>query len=130
MSNNVILFPKENKNLQKIISIDEIHHNVEQMSLYHIQETITNLIPLIFTQLEISGFAPSDEEIIEDLKDGAFFVEALRSMLCKHYGIYHPFQRIADEIFEIQDDEEGNMKIVDEINLDLREDSEEESDHR
>ena len=125
MSNNVILFPKENKNLQKIISIDEIDHNIEQMSLYHIQETITNLVPMIFTQLEISGFAPSEEEILEDIKDGAFFVEALRSMMLKHYGIYHPFQRIAEEVFELQDDEEGNMKIVDEISIDLREDSEE-----
>jgi len=120
MSNNVILFPKENKNLQKIISIDEIDHNIEQMSLYHIQETITNLVPMIFTQLEISGFAPSEEEILEDIKDGAFIVEAIRSILCKHYGIYHPFQRIADNIFEKDDKEEGVLRIVEDLNLKLK----------
>ena len=51
MSNNVILFPKENKNIQKTISIDEINHNLELMNHYHIQETITNIIPLVFNQL-------------------------------------------------------------------------------
>jgi hypothetical protein len=125
-SNNVILFPKENKNIKKLISIDEINHNVEQMSLFHIQETIGSLVPIIFTQLDIAGFCPSDEEIEEDIKNGAFLVEALRSMLCKHYGIYHPFQKLADNIFKEQPNEEGFLGIVDEIALDLREDEEKE----
>ena len=126
MSNNVILFPKENKNIQKMISIDEINHNVEQMNLYHIQETISNMIPLIFTQLEIAGFYPSEEDIESDIKDGAFFVESLRSMLCKQYGIYHPFQKISEEIFEDDTSEEGALRIADEIAIDLRENKSEE----
>ena len=124
-SNNVVVFPKENKNIKKIISIEEINKNVEQMSLFHIQESIASLVPIIFTQMDIAGFSPTDEQIEEDLKDGAFLVEALRSMMCKHYGIYHPFQRLADGIFQDHPDEDGVLRIVDEIVMDLREDKEE-----
>lgn len=125
-SNNVVIFPKENKNIKKIITIDEINKNVEQMSLFHIQETITSLVPIIFTQMEIAGFNASDEDIEADIKDGAFLVEALRSLLCKHYGIYHPFQRLSQEIFNEHPDEDDVLRIVDEITIDLREDEEKE----
>lgn len=123
-SNNVVVFPKENKNIKKMISIEEINKNVEQMSLFHIQESIASLVPIIFTQMDIAGFSPTDEQIEEDIKDGAFLVEALRSMMCKHYGIYHPFQRLADGIFKDHPDEDGVLRIVDEIEMDLREDEE------
>jgi hypothetical protein len=126
MSNNVIQFPKENKNIQKMISIDEINHNVEQMNLYHIQETISSIIPMIFTQLEIAGFYPTDEDLETDIRDGAFFVESLRSMLCKQYEIYHPFQKLADNVFEDDTSEEGALKIVDELVIDMREEKSEE----
>ena len=125
MSNNVILFPKENKNLKNIISIDEINHNVEQMYLYHIQETITNIIPIVFNKLEISGFLVEEEDD-DNLKDGAFIVESLRSFMCKHYGIYHPFQKITDNVFEEDLSDEGNLKIVDSICLELKDEQSEE----
>jgi hypothetical protein len=124
-SNNVVVFPKENKNIKKIISIEEINKNVEQMSLFHIQETIASLVPIIFTQLDIAGFSPTDEQIEEDIKDGAFLVEALRSIMCKHYGIYHPFQKLADGVFQDHPDEDGVLKIVDVIAMDLSENKEE-----
>ena len=109
-----------------MISIEEINENVEQMNLYHIQETITNLIPIIFTQLEIAGFYPDEEDLEDDIRDGAFFVEALRSMLCKHYDIYHPLQRVTEQLFEEDESEDGSLKIVDELHVNLREDKSEE----
>lgn len=123
-SNNVITFPKENKNIKKSATIEEINENVEQMNMYHIHETIGNLIPIVFTHLEIAGFNPSDEQIEEDVRDMAFFVESLKSMLCKHHGIYHPFQVLSDKIFEEELTEEGALKIVDEITIDLKEQKE------
>lgn len=128
MSNNVILFPKENKNIQKTISIDEINHNLELMNHYHIQETITNIIPLVFNQLEISGFYNELDEEEEAIKDGAFMIEALRSIMCKHYGIYHPFQKLAQFVFVDDEKEDGALRIVDELNVNLKDDSEEYSD--
>ena len=62
VSNNVIQFPKQNSRQQEVIALEDITRNVEMMKLYHIQETIANLAPMIFNQLEISGFNISDEE--------------------------------------------------------------------
>ena len=52
-------------------------------------------------------------------KDGAFIVESLRAIMCKYYGIYHPFQQIAEKVFSENTEELGTLKIVDSLNLDL-----------
>lgn len=130
MANNVIVFPKQNRNYNKPISIEEINQNVEMMNHYHIQETISNLVPLIFTQLEIAGFSLEDmgDEFSDDtIRDGAFLIESLRSLMCKHYGLYHPFQKIVDNVFIPDQTETGALKIVDELIVNLKE--EEESDN-
>lgn len=127
-ANNVVTFPKKNANLKEH-NIEDIHHNLEMMKQYHIQETILNLTPIIFNQLDIAGFGITDDDDISDLKDGAFIVEALRSYMCKYYGAFHPFQIIAENVFEQQKnkDDQESYKIVDEINLNLK-DPEEESE--
>lgn len=116
-SNNVIVFPRENKNIRKAVSIEEINESVEQISLYHIQETIANIMPIIFAQLEVAGFFAEDLDEEETIKYAAFVVESMRSFLCAQYGIYHPFQTITENIFEPDLTEEGALKIVDEINV-------------
>jgi hypothetical protein len=120
-SNNVIQFPKKNNNINRDdIEIEEISRNVTMMKQYHIQETIANLAPIIFNNLEIAGFSIGDDEDDEIIRDGAFIVESIRSILCKHYGIYHPFQQIADNIFEPDEEEEGALRIVEKLNLKLK----------
>jgi hypothetical protein len=99
--------------------IEEINHNLEMMRQYHIQETVLNLAPIIFNQLDIAGFGLAEDED-EDLKDGAFIVESLRSIMYKYYDMYHPFQDIAENVFVIEKDSEETFKIVDEINLKFR----------
>ena len=49
--------------------------------------------------------------------------------MCKYYGAFHPFQIIAENVFEQQKnkDDQETYKIVDEINLNLK-DPEEESE--
>lgn len=119
-SNNVVIFPKQNLNVKiPEFSIEEINHNVEMMKHYHIQETLANLTPIIFNQLEIAGFNISDEEN-EDIKDGAFVVESLRSIMCKYYNIYHPFQKIADSVFVPDKEEIDSLKITDSLNIELK----------
>ena len=120
VSNNVIQFPKQNSRTSgEVIAIEEITRNVEMMKLYHIQETIANLAPMIFNQLEISGFSITDDEIA-DIKDGAFIVEALRSYMSKYYDIYHPFQQIAENVFAPDAEEIGALRIADSINIELK----------
>jgi len=120
VSNNVIQFPKQNSRTSgEVIAIEEITRNVEMMKLYHIQETIANLAPMIFNQLEISGFSITDDEIA-DIKDGAFIVEALRSYMSKYYDIYHPFQQIAENVFAPDAEEIGALRIADSLNIELK----------
>lgn len=89
------------------------------------QETLTNIIPMIFTNLDISGFALGDDDPKEDetLKDGALIVESIRSFMCKYYGIYHPFQKLAETIFENDDEDPESLNIVDTLNVKLKEDN-------
>jgi len=119
----VIAFPKSNAKISKDNkTMENIQQNMDMMKHFHIQETILNLAPIIFNHLDIAGFGLDDDEEDNDVKDGAFIIESLRSYMCKYYDIYHPFQRIAENIFEPkEDDEEGSFRIVDELTLDLKE---------
>lgn len=120
-SNNVILFPKKNvKSSGLNYSVEEIEHNVEMMKHYHIQETIANIAPMIFNHLDISGFTLSEEDDLDDLKDGAFVIESLRSLMCKYYGINHPFQKLAENVFIPDQNEDGVLKIVDKLDINLK----------
>lgn len=118
-SNNIISFPKPYIGPTQTLSGEEITRKMDMMKLYHIQETIANIAPMIFNQLDLAGFDISDEETM-DIKDGAFLVEALRSIMCKYYGMYHPFQQISQNVFFPDQEEIGALKIADSINLNLK----------
>ena len=124
-SNNVITFPKQSPRVGAAPSLDSIQQSVDMMKHYHIQEAIAAIAPIIFTQLDIAGFPlPDDED--EDceghIKDSAFIIESLRAMMTRHYGLYHPFQLIADNVFEQYNDDDNDLslRIVDELNLNLK----------
>lgn len=117
-SNNVVSFPKRHANPD--ITLEDIQQNMDMMKHYHIQETITTLVPIIFNQLDIAGFGLVEEDVDLDIKDGALVVEALRSMMMKHYDMHHPFQQVAEAIFEPHPTEEGAFKIVKKLDLELK----------
>jgi len=124
-NNNIIPFPKKNIKIRSENSpnLEEIQNNLEMMKHYHIQETIATVIPIIFNQLDISGFYVPDEESEDetaDIKEGALIVESIRSLMCKHYGMYHPFQRIAEDVFIQDQEDENSFKIVEELNIVLK----------
>jgi hypothetical protein len=116
-SNNVVVFPREYKGP---VSLEQITENLDMMKHYHIQETISNIAPMIFNQLDIAGFSFDSIEDLESedsLKEGAFIIESIRAALCKHYGIYHPFQELSEKVFEIDDITVPSLKIVDSLEL-------------
>lgn len=116
-SNNVITFPKSNvKQVKDSKTVEDIHNNLDMMKQYHIQETILNIAPIIFNQIDVAGFG-LDDQSEEDIKDGAFLIESLRSMLNRYYDIYHPFQDLSVNIFSEKPTEEGVYKIADEIHI-------------
>lgn len=99
--------------------LEDIQHNVEMMRHYHIQETISHLTPIIFNQLDISGFGLSEDED-DDIKDGALIVEALRSYMLKYYDMHHPFQIVAENVFIPDKSQEGALRIADSLLVDLK----------
>lgn len=117
-SNNVVAFPKS-KTVSRDITLDDIQHNMDMMRHYHIQETIQTLAPIIFNQLDIAGFGISEDEEDMDVKDGALIVEALRSLMLKHYDMNHPFQQIADAVFVPHEKEPSVYKIAERLEIDL-----------
>lgn len=125
VSNNIISFPRPNSRIDLAAqTVENIQNNLDMMKHYHIQETILAMAPILFNQLDLAGFGMMDDED-EDVRDGAFIVEALRAIMCKHYGIYHPFNTLIENIFEEELTENGAYKVVDKINLDLTEPEEE-----
>ena len=111
-SNNVIVFPKVSK-VTPPQTVEQISNNMELIRLVHVGETLNTIAPMLFEQLGIAGFDFSEDS--DDLKFGAFVVESIRSMLLRSYGIEHPFQEIADEVFIGQDD--GSLRIAEELNI-------------
>ena len=126
MQNNVVTFPKLYSGPKEVVTPEEISRNIDMMKQFHIQETIINIAPMIFNQLDIAGFGFPDEQDSspEILKDGAFIIESLRAVMCKHYGIYHPFQKLSEEIFYPDDEDPEALKIVDSLNIVLKEETE------
>lgn len=124
MSSNIINFPKE-KIIQKGTppeNINEIKLSVDGVKHTHIQETITVIAPMLFQQLSIAGFDLMDDEDVNSVKDGAFLIESLRSILFKYYDLEHPFQKISDNVFKVE--ENGLLSIVDTLELVLKIDEE------
>lgn len=122
-SNNVVMFPKP-YNGPVAPSLEVINQNTDMMKHFHIQETIANVVPIIFNQLDIAGFEFPDQESAESedsLKEGAFIVEGLRAIMCRHYGLYHPFQEIWSNVFTTEEiTDEPVLKIVDKIEIEFK----------
>jgi hypothetical protein len=107
-ANNVIEFPNKNKLLSgEPKDMIEVTLNVNQIRFNHINETLQAVVPMIFSNIELAGFdfIPDEDDEDPNIKDGALLVECLRSILCKHYNIEHPLQRVAEELFIRQDDD-------------------------
>jgi hypothetical protein len=129
-SNNVVNFPKAYSGPKEKVTVENINRNIDMMKQFHIQETISNIAPMVFNQLEISGFSFLDDETEDDLnlKDGAFIIESLRSIMCKYYDIYHPFQKLSEEIFYPDPNEPGTLRIADRVEINLKDESESETE--
>lgn len=114
-SNNVIAFPKS-KSTKQPPSLEEISNNMSMIKHVHIGETLGLVAPMLFEQLALAGFDFQDEG--EDLKFGAFVVEAIRAMLMRSYDMPHPFQEIAESVFV--PDETGGLRIVDKLDIEFK----------
>lgn len=117
-SDNVIPFPKKVQASLGLVSppqnMEEVEETVDIVRQAHIQQTLEQVIPMLFDNLALAGFQPLDEMTF--LKDGALIVESARSFLNKIYGMSHPLQLIADNLFE-QIDSDGNLEVSDKVKI-------------
>lgn len=132
--NNVIGFPKkiEGQDVTVNAQVDltetkkKIDDNVEMMKLYHITQVLEFLGSLIFNQMEISGFSVLDDNT-DNIKDRALMLEAIRSVMNKQHGLYHPLQDVANNLLievvpdEDDDPNEGQgFKMADSLNIEFK----------
>ena len=96
-------------------TIEDVEEKVDDFKRIHIQDSLETLIPLLFNQIHILGFEPSDDESTY-IKEGSLVVESIRSFMSKIYDIHHPLQMISEHLFEDQGDEgvvmSDRVKIV------------------
>jgi hypothetical protein len=114
---NVIPFPRKRQTAMGEMapqSMEEVEETVDVVRQAHIQQALEQVIPMMFDNLALAGFQPADEMIF--LKDGALIVEATRSFLNKIYGMSHPLQLIAENLF-VQLDNEGNLEVSDKVKI-------------
>lgn len=121
---NLIQFPKENKRILENedipLSVEEIQENMNIIKEINVQETIQTVCPILFQNLSIAGFDINVDDEDESMKDGAFIVEAIKSVLMEQYGLWHPFQNVKNEIFIKNDD--CSLRIPDKLDVSLKED--------
>jgi hypothetical protein len=126
LMDNIIPFPKDNNNPKFTPNnLEEIDDRMKMLKYQHIFDTLDNIIPILFTSIATAGFdmEGDDEEEDELIKDGAFIIEAIKSFLCQHHGIDHPFQTIAENVFSKTVNDEGLnvLRIVEHLDVKLKE---------
>ena len=105
-ANNVLVFPIErNVRPPQLQTMEEVNEHLELVRQFHIQETIEDIIPILYDQLEMYGFYP-DQDDVQHLRVGALVVESIRAFLCEVKGIDHPLQIIAENMFEQDDNQD------------------------
>lgn len=122
---NVIEFPRSSKRVQQNVpplSVEKVKENLDSLKHSHIQETISIIAPILFQNLSLAGFELIDEDDASSIKDSAFLIEAIRSILFKYYGLDHPFQKISENVFKTE--ENGLLSITDTLELVLKIDEE------
>ena len=86
-SNNVLMFPEDRmKKDSSPQTIEDVEEKVDDFKRIHIQDSLETLIPLLFNQIHILGFEPSDDESTY-IKEGSLVVESIRSFMSKIYEI-------------------------------------------
>jgi hypothetical protein len=75
---------------------------------------------MLFNNIDLAGFQIVPEYKEDDdpyIKDNALIVESIRSLLCKCYGINHPFQGLSEELF--QSNQDGTFTLVKNLEMDF-----------
>jgi hypothetical protein len=87
---------------------EQVETNVATLRVYHVDEGTRAVVTALFNNVKGAGIDVGAEMH----KDIAFFIEAIRSALSARYGLHHPFQRLAAELFRILDSGDVELALV------------------
>ena len=106
---NVIAFPKTKLNCPPTNMV-QLLESVEATRKEHIEYVIDDVLSMVFSRTFDEGFNLGGDEC---MKSTAMLVETLRSALYHTIDIHHPFQEVAETLFNDEDEEEINEESVD-----------------
>ena len=101
---NVIQFPGQNK---RIPSIEEFQRNIANAidgndnKTQFALEAVHLFSSLLIQYLTSSGIDVNNPSHMKDL---ALVLESIKGFVLKNYDIYHPIQRLSEELFVIKED--------------------------
>jgi hypothetical protein len=122
-TNNIIPFPSNNilpSKTFKITTPKEAEYSVEVTKKHYIQEILNHITPIIFNHLHISGFAPENPSDQFSIKEGVFILESIKSHMYSTYGLFHPFQRLADKVLLFEGPKSDTPTIAEKVNVDFK----------
>lgn len=96
---NVVMFP----GVKQLPESEKLGPQIRQLltseRMEDIEETVDDLFSLLIECLAQGGVTfntATDDTFVKDL---ALNIEAMRSLLCKFYGMEHPLQNVSENIF-------------------------------
>lgn len=102
-----------------------ISEKIDDLRLFHISEFLDYYIPKIFNDMDIAGFSfeqfysPEGEAEDNVHKRECFLMESIRSHLMSCVGIDHPFQKLAEGLFEV-DQEEQTCQLIEVAHVEFK----------
>jgi len=94
---NIILFPKVNKHSKTVIEAQK-RANAAFVKGQRIEQSVDSIIEGLVNSLYKNGITL--EEHAKSAKELAFWIEAVKSLVCSHYKVGYPVQKIAAKLFK------------------------------
>jgi hypothetical protein len=100
MTDNVVMFPRAKRD-SPLHTREEVQAKVMEARLQHIEYVIDETLSFVFSRCYEEGFNLNNDDC---LKSTGMLVEAMRAALCNSVGISHPLLKVAEELFETDED--------------------------
>ncbi len=124
-TNNIIMFPIEKITdpshtalADKIVpqTVDEIKDVTYFLRTKKVEEIMEVILPLVSQGFTAYGINFNGTK---DIKHCAFMCESIRSLIHRHFGIDHPIQNLAENVFNISSDGKVSIKSLNVKNIKL-----------
>ena len=109
MSNNVLSFPNGYDSPGDPATLDDIYNRVDIIREVFVESASEAVLTCCLQAIGSAGFGQDDS--VESAKDAALLQAAIKSLMMRTRGMPHPLQSVADESFEVYEDEDGYVYV-------------------